>query len=49
MPNSYMLKKNVFDILKHLKQHNDYDRYLEDLKFEEDCYYSPSYNYLIFI
>ena len=42
-----MLVHDVFYILKHLKQQQDYDRMLEDLKYEEDCYYSSSYDYLM--
>ena len=42
-----MLVSHVFYILKYLKQQQDYDRMLEDLKYEEECYYSSSYNYLI--
>lgn len=48
MPNT--MKKNVRDvfyILKYLKQQQDYDRMLEDLKYEEDCYFSSAYDYLM--
>jgi hypothetical protein len=42
-----MLVRDVFYILKYLKQQQDYDRMLEDLKYEEDCYFSSSYDYLM--
>lgn len=41
------LKVDAFYILKYLKQHNDYDRHFEDIKFEEECYNSVSYDYLM--
>jgi hypothetical protein len=43
-----MLLTHSFYILKYLKQQQDYDRMVEDLMYEDECYYSPEYNYLIF-
>lgn len=40
------LKLDCFRILKFLYQQNEAERNLEDLKFEEDCYFSDEYDYL---
>ena len=39
--------KETFDILKYLYQQNAADRAEEDAKFEEDCYNSDEFDYLI--
>lgn len=46
MYNEFLLK-NSFQIIKHLKQQNDYKKMLDDMEHEENCYFSPSLNYLI--
>lgn len=40
------LRLDCFRILKFLYQQNEAERNLEDLKFEEDCYFSDEYDYL---
>ena len=39
--------KETFYILKYLYQQNAADRAEEDAKFEEDCYNSDEFDYLI--
>ena len=46
MHNQFLVK-NAFYILMFLKQHNDYEKMLADMEHEDDCYNSPSLNYLM--
>jgi len=39
--------KNTFDVLKYLYQQNNADIEEEEKKFEDDCYNSEEYNYLL--
>jgi len=42
-----ILLTNSFYILKYLKQQQDYDRAIDEMMYEDECYYSPEYNYLM--
>lgn len=44
---SKKIMEECFFILKFLKQRNDFEREIDDIVYEEECYYNDSYNYLI--
>lgn len=40
------MMEDCFFILKFLKQRNDYEKEINDFKYEDDCYYDDTFDYL---